>query len=196
MDPYRKTRAAACALLLVVLLAGSAVGCGGGVASEASQYIENGEEIINRSALDQSEEQVQELSGKVFGSFTAAAEAGQPLGQDTVRQAEELLEIYAQLEDYYKDARAEFEKVAGLDDVEDYKTYAQMQISSVDLSLKSIAALKTSVETALAAQTSADYDAQALIQQLQALSTEAMNALMENDALRQEMDKFSEEKGL
>jgi hypothetical protein len=187
---------AACALLAVFLLAAALGGCGGDVSSEARRHIENGEQVINRSSIEESEEKIQELSAEVFSAFRDAAASRQPLDRKTVRDAERLLVIYNQLTGYYDDARSEFENVADLEGVEDYKTYADMQIQSVDLSLESIAALKTSVETALATQVSTEYDADALIQRLKDLAGDAMDSLRQNDAIRKQVEEFGERKGI
>jgi hypothetical protein len=119
------------ALLLAALLA-LAAGCG--ASSPAQQYVDRGDELLSDDSFDISAEEMEQTSQEVFTAITQAVQSGQPIGEEIVAKANELIESQEMLIAGFDKAKAEYEKASKEPDAGDYKTYADLQIEYVDLS--------------------------------------------------------------
>lgn len=113
-------------IMVVASTLALAVGCGGDT-KKAKQYIDKAESILDE--LREDEEKLQQYLTKLFNDLATEQVTSSARAEEL---ALELQEVSARLLEESQRARVEFEKVQGLEGVDDYKEYAGLRIEAID----------------------------------------------------------------
>jgi len=167
----------ACAL---VLLAVAQTGCGGDT-KKARQYMNKGDSLY-RQAMEKASEWQTEV--------TSTSNITDPAGfQDAVGKSKTLASEVLKITD---EAGAEYKKIYDIGDVKDYKEYADIRISQIDILEQIIKTMNDTLDKAIALRDSGDQVAFALLSQEATKQIESLTKKgqsLENEASKLRLDK-------
>lgn len=116
----RKILVLTCIMLLLVP-ALVLVGCGGGDTEQAKEYLKQGDQLANERGVKNTE---------LLNAWRTVRETADPAAKATAwEQAES---IYSEVEALVQKEKAEYEKMKGLEGVEDYVKYAELKIQELN----------------------------------------------------------------
>ncbi len=116
----RKILVLACIMLLLVP-AVVLVGCGGGDTGQAKQYVKQGDQLANERGSKNTE---------LLDAWRTVRQATDSAAKATAwEQAES---IYSEVQALVQKEKAEYAKIKGLKDVEDYAKYAELKIQELN----------------------------------------------------------------
>jgi expansin (peptidoglycan-binding protein) len=110
-----------CLLAVAVIVA--LPGCGGGDTRQAKQYMQSGDDAVNKLNAQSSQWQSQ--------ATTALSSAGDPAAN--VASLEQVKASMTGISTAVAAAKAEYQKIKGLKGVDDYVRYAAMRVEALDL---------------------------------------------------------------
>lgn len=136
----KRLTATAIVLVLLVALTALATGCGSGDTKQAQEYMKAGDALMKE--LDTQGNALSSEVSSVFASVTSAATFSEAVAKVKASTAK--------ISDTIKKAEAEYKKINGLQGVEDYKKYADLQLVVLKLDEELVTMINSFLDEATA----------------------------------------------
>ncbi|MFW6113733.1 MAG: hypothetical protein ACOC78_02285 [Actinomycetota bacterium] len=173
-------------LILVVAMLSLLTGCGSDATSEAKEYMQAGDSMV--SDIEGEAEKLMNDMSEAFYEVTDL--------ESFTDAVDEVKSRTAELSENADEALAEYEKMEGLEDVENYKEYAELRIESGTIYKQMLQAIDSFLDRMLAEVESGAPDEEAINEIAQLFQEEMGTLSSQMEGIENAAEELKEEENL